>query len=160
MRLCTTTQNTHTESLQSCPTLCDPGDCNLPSSSVHGILQARTWEWVAVPPPGDLSEPGMEPIPPAPPALTGGFFTTSATWEAQNLQGAAEAVLRRKFQVIQVKVKVKVTQSCPTLRPHGLYSPWNSPGQNSGVGSRSLLQGIFPNSLEPKSSNVFAPGSF
>ena len=30
------------------------------------------------------------------------------------------------------------------LRPHGLYSPWNSPGQNTGVGSRSLLQGIFP----------------
>ena len=42
------------------------------------------------------------------------------------------------------KVKVKVTQSCPTLRPHGLYSPWNSPGQNTGVGSRSLLQGMFP----------------
>ena len=31
-----------------------------------------------------------------------------------------------------------------SLRPHGLYSPWNSPGQNTGVGSRSLLQGIFP----------------
>ena len=31
-----------------------------------------------------------------------------------------------------------------SLRPHGLYSPWNSPGQNSRVGSRSLLQGIFP----------------
>ena len=31
-----------------------------------------------------------------------------------------------------------------SLRPHGLHSPWNSPGQNSGVGSRSLLQGIFP----------------
>ena len=30
------------------------------------------------------------------------------------------------------------------LRPHGLYSPWNSPGQNAGVGSLSLLQGIFP----------------
>ena len=27
---------------------------------------------------------------------------------------------------------------------HGLYSPWNSPGQNTGVGSFSLLQGIFP----------------
>ena len=36
-------------------------------------------------------------------------------------------------------VKVKVTQSCPTLRPCGLYSPWNSPGQNPGVGSLSLL---------------------
>ena len=30
------------------------------------------------------------------------------------------------------------------LRPHGLYSPWSSPGQNTGVGSYSLLQGIFP----------------
>ena len=30
-----------------------------------------------------------------------------------------------------------------SLWPHGLYSPWNSPGQNNGVGSLSLLQGIF-----------------
>ena len=30
------------------------------------------------------------------------------------------------------------------LQRHGLYSPWNSPGQNTGVGSLSLLQGIFP----------------
>ena len=30
-----------------------------------------------------------------------------------------------------------------SLQPHGLYSPWNSPGHNTGVGSRSLLQGIF-----------------
>ena len=40
------------------------------------------------------------------------------------------------------------SESCPvvsdSLRPHGLYSPWNSPGQNTGVGSLSLLQGIFP----------------
>ena len=31
-----------------------------------------------------------------------------------------------------------------SLQPHKLYSPWNSPGQNTGVGSLSLLQGIFP----------------
>ena len=31
-----------------------------------------------------------------------------------------------------------------SLRPHGLYSPWISPGQNTGVGSLSLLQKIFP----------------
>ena len=31
-----------------------------------------------------------------------------------------------------------------SLQPHGIYSPWNSPGQNTGVGSLSLLQGIFP----------------
>ena len=34
---------------QSCPTLCDPMDCSLPGSSVHGILQARILEWVASP---------------------------------------------------------------------------------------------------------------
>ena len=33
---------------QSCPTLCDPMDCSLPESSVHGILQARIQEWVAI----------------------------------------------------------------------------------------------------------------
>ena len=33
---------------QSCPTLCDPMDCSLPDSSVHGILQARILEWVAI----------------------------------------------------------------------------------------------------------------
>ena len=44
-----------------------------------------------------------------------------------------------------IHVKVKVTQSCPTFcDPHGLYSPWNSPGQNAGVGSYALFQGIFP----------------
>ena len=31
-----------------------------------------------------------------------------------------------------------------SLRPHGLFCPWNSPGQNTGVGSLSLLQGLFP----------------
>ena len=31
-----------------------------------------------------------------------------------------------------------------SLRPHGIYSPWNSPGQNTGVSSLFLLQGIFP----------------
>ena len=36
------------KSLQSCPTLCDPMDCSLPGFSVHGILQARTLEWVAI----------------------------------------------------------------------------------------------------------------
>ena len=41
-------------------------------------------------------------------------------------------------------MKVKVAQSCLTLRSHGLYSPWNSPGQNTGVSSLSILQGIFP----------------
>ena len=38
----------HAKSLQSCPTLCNPMDCNPPGSSVHGILQIRILEWVAM----------------------------------------------------------------------------------------------------------------
>ena len=36
------------KSLQSCPTLCDPGDCSLPGSSIHGIFQTRVLEWGAI----------------------------------------------------------------------------------------------------------------
>ena len=38
----------HAQSFQSCPTLCNPMDYSLPGSSVHGILQARILEWVAI----------------------------------------------------------------------------------------------------------------
>ena len=34
--------------IQLCPTLCNPMDCSLPGSSLHGILQARILEWVAI----------------------------------------------------------------------------------------------------------------
>ena len=66
------TPNVRAQSLQSCPTLWDPMDHNPPGSSVHGILQARTLEWVAM-----LSSRGSSP----PWHLThisyiaGGFFT-------------------------------------------------------------------------------------
>ena len=53
--------------------------------------------------------------------------------------------LRGLCPLISLQAKVKVSQLCPTFcDPHGLYSPWNSPGQNMGVGSLSLIQGIFP----------------
>ena len=39
----------HAKSFQLCLTFCDPMDCSLPGSSVHGILQARILEWVATP---------------------------------------------------------------------------------------------------------------
>ena len=72
-------------------TLCDPIDCSLPGSSVHGILQARILEWIARPPPGDLPDPVIETLPLMSLALAGGFllllllllfFTTSAIEKA------------------------------------------------------------------------------
>ena len=65
---------------QLCPTLCDPLDCSLPGSSIHGILQYCSG--LPFPPPGDLPNPGIEPASLASPALACGFFTTSTSWEA------------------------------------------------------------------------------
>ena len=66
----------HAKSLQSCPTFCDPMDCNPPGSSAHGILQARILEWIAMPfpSPGDLPDPGVEPTSLMSPALASRFF--------------------------------------------------------------------------------------
>ena len=50
---------------QSCPTLCDPMDYRPPCSSVHGILQVRILEWIAIPFSRDLPNPGIEPGSPA-----------------------------------------------------------------------------------------------
>ena len=74
------------ESLQSWPTLCNPMDCRLSCSSVHGILQARILEVVCDSHLQGIfltkrSDPGIEPASPISPALAGRFFTTSATWE-------------------------------------------------------------------------------
>ena len=69
---------------QSCPTLCDPMDCNPPGSSSMGFSRQEYWSGLPCPPPGDLPEPGIKPRSPMFPALAGGFFTTSTTWEAQS----------------------------------------------------------------------------
>ena len=44
----TTLKESESEVVQSCSTLCDPVDCSLPRSSIHGIFQARVLEWVAI----------------------------------------------------------------------------------------------------------------
>ena len=53
-----------------------PHGCSLLGSSLHGILQARILEWITVPPPGDLPDPGIELMSSAAPALEEDSFTT------------------------------------------------------------------------------------
>ena len=67
---------------QLCPTLCGPMASSLPGFSVHGISQQVYWRGLPPPVPGHHPDPGIEPASFASPALAGGFFTTSATWEA------------------------------------------------------------------------------
>ena len=71
--------------------------------------------------------------------IAGGFFTKWATREAKTL-----------FRIIRIKQPTKVPESeshsvvSSSLGSRGLYCPWKSPGRNTGVGSLSLVQGIFP----------------
>ena len=66
--------------------------------------------------------------------------------ESDNDSKLKKVYTKNKCYIIPSKqVKLKVTESYPTLcDPHGLYSQRNSPGQNTGVGSLSLFQRIFP----------------
>ena len=74
-------------------------------------------------------------------------FIHGSAWEPYkyNLPSPTQLSLSQSTQISEATPVTQAAQSCSTfLWHHGLYSPWNSPGQNSGVGSLSLLQGIFP----------------
>ena len=71
---------------QSCLTLCNSMDCSLPGSTVHGILQARILEWVAIPFSRGSSQPRSY--------IAGGFFTNWATREALHMAKAHSNFLR------------------------------------------------------------------
>ena len=128
----------------SCLTLCDPIGCSPPGSSVHGILHARTLEWVENPFSRGSSWPRdwtwVSHI-------TDRFFTIWVTretsyplylysnhwWNRTNPGVAAAAAAAKSLQL------------CPTLcdpidgSPRG-SRPWYSPGKNTGVGCHFLLQ--------------------
>ena len=67
---------------QPCPTLCDPRDCSPQAPLSMGLSRQEHWSGLLCPPPGDLPDPGTEPVSLTSPALAGEFFTTRVTWEA------------------------------------------------------------------------------
>ena len=66
----------------SCVQLCNPADCSLPGCSVHGILQARTLEWVAMPSSRGSSQPRDQTYLCYVSCIGSRFFTTSATYSS------------------------------------------------------------------------------
>ena len=75
---------------QSCLTLCNSKDCSPPGSSVHGILQARMLEWVAMPASKESFEPrdktGVL-------CISGRFFTFEATREAHSFRDMCNSLI-------------------------------------------------------------------
>ena len=86
-----------------CPTLFDPLDCNCPGSSVHEIFQAGVLEWVAIPRPGDLPDPWIEPMSPEPVScIVERFFTTES---------------RGKLWAYKIKKPIDIYSYVGTARP-------------------------------------------
>ena len=70
-------------------------DCQAPLSV--GFSRQGYWSGLPCPSPGDLPDPGTEPMPLTSPALVGKFFTTSATWEAENLSSDIIELVKMAF---------------------------------------------------------------
>ena len=83
------------EVAQSCPTLCDPMDCSLPGSSVHGVLQARVLEWVAI-------------------SFSRGSFQPRDQTRISCIAGRCFTLWTTREDLSSVQFS-SVTQSCPTL---------------------------------------------
>ena len=97
------------------------------SNCVSAVLVALKWD--------DTGQGGR---------LGGQLFTTADASYIWGSNHRASRMLALCREVDPQSFLVKVTQSCLTLLwPHGLYSPWDSLGQNTGVGSLSLLQASF-----------------
>ena len=108
------TNNVYVLIAQLCPTLCDPIDCSPPGSSVHGILQARTLEWIAIPFSRISSWPrNWTPVS----YIAGRFFTIWTTRETLN------KYYPLSFPLIVVKLLSLVWLFCEPMD----YSPPSSP---------------------------------
>ena len=90
-----------------------------------GFSRQEYWSGLPCPPPGDLPNPEIEP--------------RSSVLQADSFPSEPQGKL-----CIYIYDSESLSVVSDLLWPHGLYLPWNSPGQNTGVDSHSLLQGIFP----------------
>ena len=84
----------------SCPTLCDPVDCSPPGSSVQGIAPAEYWSGLPFPPPGDLPDPGIEPMSLASLVLAGGFFTAVPPRKPGHRNGVCQIYKLPQFKIL------------------------------------------------------------
>ena len=114
-------------SLQSSLTLFDPMDCSPPGSSVHGILQARILEWVAMPSSRGSSQPRNQNFVSCDSCIAGGFFTTEPPGKPVS----------------------SVQLSCSVMSDS--LQPWTAPSQASlsVTSSRSLLKLMSIESVMP-----------
>ena len=121
-----------------CNVLCDPIDYSLPGSSVHGILQARTLEWVAISFSMGSSWPKDQT-----------YISCIGKWILYHwATGGSRYMLQDDFYFQKINLyfpwwSESLSAMSDSLQPHGLHSLWNSPDKNTGVGCHFILHWIF-----------------
>ena len=111
-----------------------------------GFSKQEHWSGLPCPPPGDLPDPGIEPMSLTSPALAGRFFTTRATWEALAKDICQQIVTWKDVPtsyVIVLLAQSSLTLHNPWTVLTRLFCPWDFPGKNTWVVCHSLLQRIF-----------------
>ena len=150
--------NTGLKVAQSCPTLYDPMDCSLPGSSVHGILQARILEWVAIHFSWRSSQPKDRNWVSC---ISGRFFTIWATREAWMLHcrySNQKETSRSQNQLpLLQKGKLRPTEG-QWFSQDNSVSRWPSSAQKfdslspgrtfPNTSYRAVCNGLSPNQLE------------
>ena len=120
-----TTELPEVEVAQLCPTLCDPMNCSLPDSSVHGILRARILEWVAIPfSKGSFQPRGWTHVA----CIEGRFFTIWATDQIRSDQSFSRVRLFATPWIAARQASLSITNSRSTGMP--LKLPGRSPNSN------------------------------
>ena len=102
---------------------------------VHGVAKSWTWlsHWACMCALNAVQQGKTQAV--------GGQVVEGQVSSLPRGPASIETLLVKPLDLREVKWKSVVSNS---LQPHGLYSPWNFPGQNTRVGSLSLLQRIFP----------------
>ena len=104
--------------------LCSPMDCSHQAPLYMEFSRPEYRSGLPCPPPGLFPTQGSNP---GLPTLQVGYLPSEPPGKPEeNCESESQSVVSN------------------SLKPHGLYSPWNSPGQNTRVGSLCLLLGIFP----------------
>ena len=100
------------KSLQLCPTLCNPWTVAHQAPLSMGFSGQEYWSVSPCPPPGDLPDLGIKPASLTSPALAGGIFTTTATWEAQRRPMAVQVGWARTYSSCYKGSECVLTAAC------------------------------------------------
>ena len=92
----------------SCAQLRNPMEGAGQAPPTIGCSRQEYWSGLPCPPPGNLPNPGIESTSPVSPASAAGFFTTSATWEAQISQSLMDLILMLRTRSLDSGAKLNL----------------------------------------------------